>query len=267
MTVVPLYPNRFKTAAQYYTLGRPTYPAALIEQVARFVGLDRTQTVLDLGTGPGFLAIDFAPWAKSVTAIDPEPEMLRAAKENAIQAGVGIAFVQASSNDLDDSYGRFRLVTIGRAFHWMDRAETLRRLDRLIEPEGAIALFGEHYPDVPANRWHAEFQGLVDKYSTDDPARALVRQAPKHETVLLDSAFRQLGRISALEPRATPVDRFVDRALSFATTWHGRPGSRTDDLAIEIREAMAKYAVDGVVHEVIEGEALIARRPSRVPHN
>ncbi|WP_104977092.1 class I SAM-dependent methyltransferase [Sorangium cellulosum] len=260
------YPERFKTASRYYTTGRPSYPKLLSRRVADLVGLEREAAVLDLGTGPGFLAIDFAPHAKAVTAVDPSPEMLAAARENAARADVAIQFVQGSSYELGQHLGRFKLVTIGRAFHWMDRVETLKSLDGLIERGGAVALFGESYPEVPSNTWHKEFQALIDKYSTEDPARPQIRESVKNEAVLLESAFSHLERISVLERRETPVERFVDRALSFAATWHGRPGSREEDLAVEIRKAIAKYAgADGLVREVLEGHALIARRPDETP--
>ncbi|XXY45127.1 class I SAM-dependent methyltransferase [Sorangium sp. So ce269] len=256
------YPERFKTASRYYTTGRPAYPKLLSRRVAELVGVNRDASVLDLGTGPGFLAIDFASHAGSVTAVDPSPEMLAAARENAARADASIRFVQGSSYELGPHLGRFKLATIGRAFHWMDRVETLRSLDALIERGGAVALFGETYPEVPANAWHKEFQALIDKYSTEDPARPQIRESAKNEAVLLDSAFSHLERISVLEPRETPVERFVDRALSFAATWHGRPGSREEDLAVEVRKAIAKHAgADGTVREVLEGHALVARRP------
>jgi hypothetical protein len=39
--------------------------------------------------------------------------------------------------DLGSDFGMFQIVTIGRAFHWMDRSEALRRLNTMIEPNGA----------------------------------------------------------------------------------------------------------------------------------
>lgn len=255
------YPERFKDASRYYSTGRPTYPRQLAARVARAVGLSAGEGVLDLGTGPGFLAIDFAPLARAVTGVDPSPEMLEAAQENARAARVEVRFVRGSSYELGPHLGRFKLVTIGRAFHWMDRAATLRSLDELVEPGGGVALFGESYPDVPANAWRKQFQEIVDGYSTDDPARPKIRASASNESVLLDSGFDQLERVSVLEPRRTPIERFVDRALSFASTWHGRPGSREQDLAGEIRAAIAPHAdAEGKVGEVLEGHALIARR-------
>jgi SAM-dependent methyltransferase len=255
------YPERFKDASRYYSTGRPTYPRLLAGRVAKVVGVSPEEDVLDLGTGPGFLAIDFAPLARAVTAVDPSPEMLDAARNNAKAAGAEIRFVRGSSYELGPELGRFKLVTIGRAFHWMDRPATLRLLDGIVEAGGGVTLFGESYPDVPANVWRKHFQEIVDGYSTDDPARPKIRASASNESVLLESSFDHLERVSVLETRRTPIERFVDRALSFASTWHGRAGSREQDLAEEIRSAVAPHAdAEGNVTEVIEGHALIARR-------
>jgi hypothetical protein len=52
----------------------------------------------------------------------------------------------------------------------------------------------------------------------------------------------------------------VDRALSLSSVSRGQIGGWADDLAREMREAMTAFAKDGVVTEVVESEALIARR-------
>jgi SAM-dependent methyltransferase len=238
----------------------------LAGRVASLVGVSAREDVLDLGTGPGFLAIDFAPLARAVTAVDPSEEMLSAAAENARAAGAQVRFVRGSSYELGPHLGRIKLVTIGRAFHWMDRPATLTALDALIEPGGGVSLFGESYPEVPENAWRKAFQDSIDAYSTEDPARPKIRASASNESVLLDSSFDHLERISVLERRRTPVERFVDPALSFASTWHGRAGSREEDLASEIRGIIQPYAdAEGLVREVLEGHALIARRTRDLP--
>lgn len=259
-----LFPERFKNPARFYTTGRPSYPKLLARRVASLVGLTLSENVLDLGTGPGFLAIDFAPLAHAVTAIDPSDEMLQAARQNAELTGVRIKFLKGSSFELATrlagELGRFKLVTIGRAFHWMDREQTLAALDTLLVHGGAVALFGERYPEVPDNAWHGEFQRLLDSYSSDDPAKARLRGTAQNDAVLLQSPFNHIERISVVESRRTPVEHFVDRALSFGAAWDGRPGSREDDLADEVRKLISRYAKDGIVREVVEGHALVALR-------
>ncbi|CAN7655296.1 class I SAM-dependent methyltransferase [Caballeronia sp. LjRoot31] len=258
------YPDRFNNAARYYTTGRSSYPALLSRRVADLIGLDRNADVLDLGTGPGFLAIDLAPYARAVTALDPSAEMLRVAAENAARAGVVIQFVRGSSYDLDRRLGHFRLATFGRSFHWTDRVETLRVLDGLIESGGAVALYHTSVPTVPQNVWYPVFERILDRYGNDDPARAERKSAASDETVLLDSAFDHLERIAVIEQRITPLEHFVDRALSFGKAWHGGIQAQ-QELAAEIRAELARYArEDGAIEEIVEGHALIARRSREV---
>jgi SAM-dependent methyltransferase len=258
------FPGRFRELVDFYTTGRPTYPRLLAHRVANLVGLDGSQTVLDLGTGPGFLALDFHPFAAKVIGVDPEAEMLRAARRNAAKAGKEIEFILGSASDLGPQFGRLHLVTIGRAFHWMDRPRTLEALDALIEPSGGVALFQDSYPVVPVNDWQPSFQAIVDYYGTEDPARVRTHGNKNHEAVLLESAFSHLERIAVLEPRQTSIEHLVDRSLSYARAWEGRPGSRLKDMALEVRDALAPYATKGTVREVLEGTALIARRPAAV---
>jgi len=149
--VFPFEKRRFRTAAPHYLQGRPPYAARLIARVAALTGLAAAHRVMDLGCGPGQLAHAFAPYAAQVVAIDPEPEMLRIARD---QAPANVEFIEASSYDLSPHLGQFHLVTIGRAFHWMDRTDTLRRLDGLTDADGAVAFFSDSHlePDIPGNR-------------------------------------------------------------------------------------------------------------------
>jgi SAM-dependent methyltransferase len=230
--------------------------------VAQICGLEAAHRVLDLGCGPGQLALAFAPLAGQVVGVDPEPEMLRIAREEVARAGLPIEFRAGSSRDLGPELGAFRLAVIGRAFHWMDREETLRRLDAIIEPAGAVVLFGDDHPPLPENRWRDAFNQLIEHYAEGDSERT-ARRAPgwlQHESVLLNSPFHNLEGISIIERRQTPLGRFVDRALSLSIVSHGLIGARADDLAREVSELMAPFARDGLVAEVVESKALIASR-------
>ena len=71
--------------------------------------------------------------------MDPSPEMLGQARALGGKTS-NIRFVSGSSYDLWPDFGHFHLVVMGRSFHWMDRVDTLKRLDRIVEPAGAVAL-------------------------------------------------------------------------------------------------------------------------------
>jgi SAM-dependent methyltransferase len=255
--------RRFASTVAHYLAGRPPYAPALIARVAQLCRVTRTHRVLDLGCGPGQLAVAFARYAGAVVAVDPEPEMLQAARAAAVSCEAKIAFIEASSADIGPAWGTFRLAAIGRAFHWMDRAETLRRLDGLVERDGAVVLFGDEHVDVPENKWHADYRALLETYARGDAARQR-RKSPSYlgpEALLLESAFHQLERIGVIDRRRIPVDRLVDRALSMSSTSPAWLGAKAEDLATKIRELALRYAQNGIITEVIQSQALIAKRP------
>src|SRR5689334_20401782 len=93
-------PRRFRSTVPYYARFRLPYPESLIHRVIAVTGLARGERVLDLGCGPGLLAISLAKAGLQVVAVDPEPAMLAAAADAAAEAGVCIKVQQGSSFDL-----------------------------------------------------------------------------------------------------------------------------------------------------------------------
>jgi SAM-dependent methyltransferase len=215
--------------------------------------------VLDLGCGPGQIAIALAPYVGHVIGIDPEPEMLALAAMAAVDAHVDVEWIIGSSYDLGalaERIGRLRLVAMGRSFHWMDRAATLVALDRIVEPGGAVALLGDEYPDVPANAWRTQFRAITDRYSAADPAKAMRVGWPSHETILLDSPFHALESIAFTEPRRITIDTLLARTRSMSSL-----ASRAAELADEVRATLGAAAgADGSLVEIVTSYALLARR-------
>ena len=260
---IPFDPHRFRSAAPHYLAGRPAYAPALIDRVAQVCGLDGEGRLLDLGCGPGVLAIAFARWFNAILAVDPEPEMLEEGRR--LAAGLPITFQQGSSQDISPDWGHVRLATIGRAFHWMDRPETARRLDALIEPGGALVLFRIEHLDVPDNAWRTEFQATID--AAVGNGRPAWRQPGwvKNEAILLDSPFCALERIGCVERVQVSAASLIDRALSMSNTTRARLGDGVQRLRESVEALIGRVAVEGRVSEVVESVALIARRPGLGP--
>ncbi len=168
MTEIRAYePRRFKSAVPFYERYRLGYPDRLIRRMIALCGLAPGDPMLDLGTGPGLLAVPFAKAGMAVTAADPEPAMLDAAGAAAEAAGATLTLWQGGSYELTPDMGPFKLVTIGRAFHWMDRAATLQMLDKIVTPDGGVAFFHDAHPDVPENRWFKALHEITDRYTRE----------------------------------------------------------------------------------------------------
>jgi SAM-dependent methyltransferase len=252
---IPFEPHRFRTAAAHYLAGRVPYAPRLIARVAELTGLGRDDRVLDLGCGPGQLARAFAPGVAEVVGVDPEPNMLRVAAED---APGNIRFIEGSSYDLSPALGRFRLVVMGRSFHWMDRVDTLRRLDTMIEPGGAVALFGDTFPDIPENAWRQELRALMDGYREGEHWRRA--DWVRHEAVLLASAFCELEQITVFKRRVVSAAELAERVLSMSSTSRAKLGTGADRLAAEVTAMVHRHAPDDALPEVVSTYALIARR-------
>lgn len=264
MNQVRVYePRRFKSAAPFYERYRLGYPDRLIQRVIALAGLAPDDPVLDLGTGPGLLAVPFARAGMAVTAADPEPAMLEAAGAAARAAGARLTLWQGGSYELTPQMGPFRLVTIGRAFHWMDREATLAMLDKIVAPGGGVAFFHDAHPDVTENRWFRVLRETADRY-TKDPVHAGERRTGAHrryEPYLFTSAFSQLDGLSVTTKAEITMDDLVGRAYSMSSCAPERLGARMGEFEADLRAALAPFATDGTLIEVAEMVALLARRP------
>jgi ubiquinone/menaquinone biosynthesis C-methylase UbiE len=260
--VAPFEPRRFRTTVEHYVRGRLAYPRQLIDRIIELTALKREDAVLDLGCGPGLLAAAFAPRVRRVVGMDPEPAMLAAAVSYAREKDVSVEFRLGSSYDLNGLSERFYLVTMGRSFQWMDRAATLRTLDRIIEPGGAVALLGDEHLRLAENRWCEEYEAILAEYGRADAThfRNTLRDGSRHEAYLLDSSFNRLERVSVIRKLQTPVERLIDRALSRSNTSPERLGHDLDAAMGKVRDTLARHAVNGMMAEVVEFQALLAFR-------
>jgi ubiquinone/menaquinone biosynthesis C-methylase UbiE len=262
---VPYCPRRFQSAVPYYERYRLGYPERLIARVVALMGLKEGAAILDLGCGPGSLAVPFARVGMAVTAADPEPEMLAAAEAAAQAAGVSLTLWRGSSYDLTAEMGPYRLVTIGRAFHWMDRLATLAMLDHIVATDGAVAFFHDAHPVVPENEWFKILRKVGDRYGRSGEPHIAERKALGHrryEPFLYQSAFTELDWLSVTIKKPISEDEIVGRAFSQSTTSPEKLGVRVSSFEAELRERLRELAPERDFIEIAEMVALVARRPS-----
>ena len=136
----------FKGTAAYYRQGRKPYAPALAEALASRLDLNGHGRLLDVGCGPGTIALLFAHLFEGVVGLDADPEMVAEAKRAAADEKViGASWVQMRAEDLPGSLGAFRVITFGQSFHWMDRPQVAATVREMLDPTGAV---------VQADLWH-----------------------------------------------------------------------------------------------------------------
>ena len=139
---MPYDPTLYRGSAEYYVRGRPPYSRELGGTLARELGLDGSGRLLDVGCGPGVLALELADRFAELVGVDPDADMLAEATGSAARLGITKArWVHAVAEDLGAlQLGKFRLVTFGQSFHWTDRERVAEMVYDLLEPGGALAV-------------------------------------------------------------------------------------------------------------------------------
>ena len=86
-----------------------------------------------------------------------------------------VTWAQGSSTDLPGDLGRFRLVTMGRSFHWMDREQVLAVLDDMVDDVGGIVLANDSCLVRPTTAWQQAIEEIQRHFLPPDfvPAGAL----------------------------------------------------------------------------------------------
>jgi SAM-dependent methyltransferase len=233
----------FTGTAPYYVRFRTRYPPELLERLAEQAGLDGSGRLLDLGCGPGFLAVPLSPHVAEVVAVDPEPEMLAE-----LEPRPNVRAVVGRAEDVDESWGRFRLATIGRAFHWMDGELVLERLAR-VTPQ--LALVGERVEESDAR---ATLREVAEELFGGRPAAK--PSSARYAEMLAGSAFGDVVQLSVEVERTWTVEQLIGLAYSMSYSAPHRVGDRRDEFEQALRarlrptlERATVYAILGRQHE------------------
>ncbi|MGA8027658.1 MAG: class I SAM-dependent methyltransferase [Bryobacteraceae bacterium] len=244
--------GRFETSVEFYPYREP-YPAAFFDKVAARLQLARDMRMLDVGCGPGNLAIGFAHFVGSCTAIDREPEMLRAARLAAAEANVEITLIQTALEDLDSS-NTFDFVTIGRALHWLSREPTLAVLDRIVDLGGRIAICGSSAGAASVNGWVAKFKEVRNAWASDhDESRYYMDM----DGWFAPSRFRKVDEIAVEHRHVVTISQLIGRALSFSITSPAVLGERRPQFEAELRAALEPFARSGEIEEEVVAKATV----------
>lgn len=159
----------FGNAASDYSTYRASYPEELFERLAdRTVGTEG-QTVLDIGTGTGFIARALAQRGCTVTGMDMDRDLLAEGRRAAQSASTGTEYVRGVAEQLPFRSETFDAAIAGQCWHWFDRDAAAGEVRRVLEPGGAAVI--THFDWLPrGNNVVAATEELILEYSPDWPA-------------------------------------------------------------------------------------------------
>jgi len=240
--------------------------------LSALLGWDGTRRLLDIGCGPGVVALELAPNFAEVVGLDPEEQMLTEARKLTPASGRGkIRWVQGRAEDIPAlDLGRFLAVSLAQSFHWTDKVAVVEIVHASLEPGGAMLLI-HHDPSSPAPQVgrpphppipHAVINDALVRYlgrgkSPPDPHRE------RHEVFLARTRFGAPQRL--VLPGRTDLVRTVDDAIdAYLATSFAAPdlfGERLGEFRAELTHALRQHTDTGLFWEWPgDTEVLIARK-------
>ncbi|MFI7320846.1 class I SAM-dependent methyltransferase [Streptomyces venezuelae] len=138
----------FEGAAAHYARGRLPYAPGLAAALAEALEADGTGRLIDVGCGPGTLALTLAPLFREVVGVDPDGGMIaEAEREAAVRGAAGRThWVRARAEDLPAGLDTFTVATFGQSFHWMDQVLVAATVKRMLRPGGALVHISDLKP-------------------------------------------------------------------------------------------------------------------------
>jgi SAM-dependent methyltransferase len=254
----------FAGTAGYYEQGRVPYAPGLADAFARALQLNGRGRLLDLGCGPGTVALRLARLFGAVVGLDPDAEMLAHAARAAAARGIGNAsWVRRRAEELPAGLGRFRVVTLANSFHWTDRPRVAAAVAAMLDSGGAAVQVDA--PGYRADETGAEtgssplpfgpppeqaLDQLRRQYLGDHrrAGQGIRNTSPSGE----DEVFRQAGFRPA-QTVTVPDGRILERTADDLVAWvfstsSTAPhlfGDRRDAYERDVRDILARASPSG----------------------
>jgi protein-L-isoaspartate O-methyltransferase len=92
--------GRFETTAETYAAWREPYPPTFFAAAADALKLKGQESLIDFGTGPGLLALGFAPYVGRVVGVDPESAMVIEARRATAAAKTELLVVEGGGRKI-----------------------------------------------------------------------------------------------------------------------------------------------------------------------
>jgi SAM-dependent methyltransferase len=243
---VTLHPlaARFGSVAEAYERGRPDYPPAVIGAIAAELGIAPSAPVLDLAAGTGKLTRPLLAAGFDVVAVEPQAPLRE--KLSAIVGSERVREGVAEAIPVPDA--SVEAVTVADGFHWFDQAPALAEIQRVLTPNGGLAVVST-VPDWSGASWAHELGSLIQDLRPEHP---YFDGPPWQEAVLAVGGWtppREI-RVSSSQP-ADPA-RIVDYVASMSFVAALPDGRRAELLAevarlVESGETPAELPVHAVV--------------------
>jgi len=261
--------DAFVGAADDYMRHRLPYPKPMLQSLIAGAALPPQAKLIDLACGPGRVALAIAEHFSEILAVDQEPEMIAAGEREASRRGVRqIRWSIARAEDFDAPRGRFDLVTIGEAFHRLDRPRVAARAFGWLKDGGALATLGMQnfrQGDAPWRRLLVEvvtrFVGTPAERIGGAPNPTVADALDEQEAALRGAGFVEVASHDFWFAHEWRLPDLLGNLRSMSVLSPHALGTRHAAFEAELSNALLAFEPSGRYAEQISCGYTLARKP------
>ncbi len=134
-------------ASDFYSQYRPAPPVSYFRHLLTFDIGSSNQKILDLGTGTGNLALQFARQGSIVTGIDASENQILEAVKKSKNEKLQVDFLNISAEELNFNKQSFDVVSAMQAWPYFNQTKLIQKLNRILKSDGTILVGNfDHLP-------------------------------------------------------------------------------------------------------------------------
>jgi trans-aconitate methyltransferase len=206
----------FDGTVSYYRQYRPGLPQDVADILDAAVEQGSPRRLLDVGTGTGLVVEALLGRFDDIIAIDNDGDMLDAAEKALrpeLPVGTHLDLQLVPAEEFTPPTGwQANLVTICRAFHWLDQPTILARLDDQVAPTGAVAVFGDNSFWAATSDWKAAVRAVIQEF-LGEQRRAGTSTFNHHNRpyseIMRESPFNQVEEFTVPVTRTWTADSIL----------------------------------------------------------
>ncbi|SFC62081.1 class I SAM-dependent methyltransferase [Streptomyces aidingensis] len=246
----------FRGTVGYYRQYRPGIPEAVAAILDQAVGRHTPRRLLDIGTGTGLVVEALLDRFTDIIAIDNDGEMLAAAEQAlmpALPEGSRLTLIQSTAEQFSPPPGwTAGLVTICRAFHWLDQKAVLARLDNQVAPGGAVAIFGDSSFWAADSPWKQAVRATIHEFLGEERRAGqgtFQHHNRPYSDILAESPFPEVEEVSVPVVRTWTTESVLGYLYSTSFAAPHLFGDRRPAFEQAVKEALAPFSDDDSFRE------------------
>jgi SAM-dependent methyltransferase len=167
----PIGGQGFGAVSRTYDNVRPAYPAEAVAWA--LAGVVPRADIVDVGAGTGKLTAQLVALGHYLTAVEPDPEMLRVLTErlSTVQGHLGTGEATTLPDNSVD------VITVAQAFHWMDEVASFAEFGRILRPGGRVVLLWNDRNGAQSN-WNTTLTTMLQSLGENTTAHRMTGVVP-----------------------------------------------------------------------------------------